>query len=75
MHTTLQRCPLNSVEQLGQIVDASVLAFMARTGTGTPAAELGDADAVGAAEEIGFAGESIYGVVAQIRSVEEAKTG
>ena len=75
MQSDLQRCPLNSVEQLGQIVDASVLVFMVRTGTGTPAAELADAAAVGAAGEIGFPGESIYGVVAQIRSAEEAKTG
>jgi len=48
---------------------------MARTGTGTPAVELADGAAVGAAEEIGFPAESIYGVVAQIRSAEEAKTG
>jgi len=75
LQTTLQRCPRNSEEQLGQIVDASVLAFMARTGTGTPAVELADATALGAAEEIGFPAESIYGVVAQIRSAEEAKTG
>ena len=75
MQTTLQRWPRNSEEQLGQIVDASVLVFMARTGTGKPTAELADAAAVGAAGEIGFPGESIYGVVAQIRSAEEAKTG
>ena len=30
MHTTLQRCPRNSVEQLGQIEDASFFSFAGR---------------------------------------------
>lgn len=76
MQTTLQRCPLNSVEQLGQIEETSFFTF-AETRFG--AKRVAVSTALGAVESpderlvesgIEFSVELISGVVAHIQSRE-----
>lgn len=69
MQTALQRCPRSSVEQLGQIEDASLFRF-----TAMPPAAAGAAGVCVEAEELAFAiaVELMSGVVAQIVLRENA---
>jgi hypothetical protein len=78
----LQRCPRNSVEQLGQIEDASFFRFAATRFAATrfaatPAAVSTDLDADPEAAEFRgeFGVEVMSGVVAQIRSQKNMNLG
>jgi hypothetical protein len=77
LQTTLQRCPRNSVEQLGQIEDASFFRFAATRFAATSAAVSTDLDADPEADEFRgeFAVELMSGVVAQIRSRKNMNLG
>ena len=82
MQTTLQRCPLNSVEQLGQIEETSFFRLAGKTLAAEFAVPPAAAPtAIGAVEspdellvesEIEFSVELISGVVAQIESRENS---
>jgi hypothetical protein len=75
LQTTLQRCPRNSVEQLGQTEDASFFRFAGMT---LPRIEFGGAGCAPTLRADGLRGEPLlgpveimFGVVAQVGQLEK----
>jgi hypothetical protein len=74
LQTTLQRCPRNSVEQLGQIEDASFCGFAGARFARRPLADRG-ATSEPNKRPVEFNAELMSGVVAQIALPENMIVG